>query len=134
MAVRMWSMVASRSSGGALQRDADRENALDDLVVEVPRDPVPVFQHAQQAHRCVESVVLNRHTSGQGQCPHHELVLFAESVGVHFVGQVEIPIDLSSDPYGNSEKRVHRWVMSRVPVAVGMGAKIIQAQSCGIGD
>jgi hypothetical protein len=36
---------------GALHRQADREKSLDDVVVQIPGDPVPVGEHFQFAAR-----------------------------------------------------------------------------------
>ena len=94
MAERIWEMVSSSSSiaretrsttcsrsgspHGALQAHADGVDALDDPVVEVTGDAVPVVEHAHHADPVVEPGVLDGDAGGEGESLGQRFVLVAE--------------------------------------------------------
>ena len=94
----------SRHARRALQGHAHREDALNDPIMEVAGDPVPVVQEADEAHRLVQPGVLDGDAGGLRQRFGHGFVLLVEALPAHLVGQVEIPVDLAAHPQGHAQE------------------------------
>ena len=118
----------------ARKAHADRVDPLDDAVVEIPSNSVPVIEDAQRPHPIVQAIVLNCNPSGNGKGLCQCLVLFTESFGTDLVGQIEVAVDLVSNLERDPEKGSHRRMILGIPVAVGVLADSIQTQRHGIGD
>ena len=116
--------IAAGQPNRALQRQARREEALDDRVVQISGDPLAVVDERQGLHRAVQPGVVDRHCGGAGQSDGELLVEFAELVAVDLVRQVQVSEHLVADPDRHAEERAHRRMVGREPDAVGMGAEI----------
>ena len=102
--------------------------------MEIAGDPVPVVQKADEARPLLQPRVLDGDARRLRQRLRHGLVLFVEGFTVQFVGQVQVPVDLSTHPQGYAQERIHRWMMGREPIAVGVGVQIGQPERLGIGN
>ena len=102
--------------------------------MEVPGDSVSVVEDAEHTDPFVEAGVLDGDPRCDRQGLSECLVLVAEIVSANFVGEIEVAIDHRADSDGDAEEGFHGRVVSRESVTVGMGAEILEAQWCGIGD
>ena len=107
-----------------LEREPDREELLDDRVVQIHRDALTVLEQHEVPHPRVQPRVLDR-DAGRDSERHDELLVdVAERVVRALVGQVQVPEDLTADRDGHPEERPHRWVIRGEAEAVGMLAKV----------
>ena len=102
--------------------------------MEVPGDSVSVVEHAEHTDPFVEAGVLNGDARSDRQGLSECLVLVAEIVSADFVGEIQVAVDHRTDSDGDAEEGFHGRVVSGESVAVGMGAEVLEAQWCGIGD
>ncbi len=107
-----------------LEREPDREELLDDRVVQVHRDALTVLEKHEVPHPRVQPCVLDRDAGCDSECHHELLVDVAERVLRALVGEVQVPEDLTAHGDGHSEERPHRWVVRGEAEAVGMLAKV----------
>ena len=141
---RIWRIETSRSStarmirstaagsvdhpGGRLQRQPGGEQSLDDVVVEIPGDPLAFVEQAGGPGLFVQSGVLDRQAGGGGQADRELLVDVGEHLTVGLVGQVQVAVHDAAQPDRHPEERRHRRVPRREPEAVGMGVQVGQPQ------
>src|ERR1700722_18359954 len=90
-------LLALGHPGGALQAHADRVDALDDPVVKIAGDPVPVVENTHDADPVVEPGVLNSDAGCQGEGLGERLVLVGELGRTLLVGQVEVAVHIVPD-------------------------------------
>jgi len=102
--------------------------------VKVAGDPLPVLDEDHLGQASMEAGILDGDAGGTSQSHHKLLVNVAEDLGGRLIGQVEVAEDLVADPDRDSEERVHRRVVRREPVAVGMLFEVGEAQRLGIQD
>ncbi len=134
-------LVHSLEDGGELlesrrsfKRHANGEDPLNDTVVEVSGDAVPIVKDTEDPHPIVQPRVLDGNTCRERQCLGHGLVLVAEFLGPLLVGEVEIAVDGPARPDGKPEERLHRGVVFGESIAVGVLDQVLQTQWFGIGD
>ena len=115
-------------AGGALERQTDGEQALNDRVVEVPGDPVPVLGQGAVAHNAMEPGVLDGdprcHRKGQYQL----LVILGELRSRPLVGQVQNPVDLAVHLDWHAEEGGHGGMPRREPEALRALGQVGQAE------
>ncbi len=68
---RCCTSVRSRARDRSLQRQPDSEEPLDDVVVQVSRDPITVGQNVQFAHPALRRGELPGQRRLVGECGHH---------------------------------------------------------------
>ena len=117
-----------------LEAHADGVDALDDPVVEIPGDAVPIVEHAHDTDPVVQSRVLNGDARGQckglGEC----LVLVAESGRTLLVSEVEVAVDVIPYTHRDPQERRHRRVTRRKPVTARVLFEMVEAKRFGFGD
>jgi hypothetical protein len=73
--------------------------------------------------------------SSRGGERHHDLlVVVAELGGAQLLGQVQVAEDLVADAHGDAEEAVHRRMVRREPVRVGVFANVRKPDRVRIGD
>ena len=117
-----------------LQRQAGREQTLDDGVVQITGDALAVLDQRKRLHPGVEPGVLDG-DPGRGREADHELLVdVGEHLGGGLVGQIQVAEHLVAHPDRHAQERSHRRVVGREPEAVGMLAQIGQPQRFGVHD
>jgi two-component system, NarL family, response regulator DevR len=127
-------LIPLRQTCCTLQRHTDGEDALDDPVVQIPGDAVPVVEDTEHTDPIMEACVLDCDACCQRQCLGQCLVLIAEVVGTEFIGEIEVAVDLVADSDGNAEERLHGRVASREPITVRVAPEVVEAQGYRLGD
>jgi hypothetical protein len=125
---------AGRQPDRPLEGQAGGEQPLDHRVVEVPGDPLPVFEEGQFPQAAVEPGVLDGHAGRSGQGDDQFFVDVAEHLGRLLVGEVEVPEHLVPHQDGDAQEGVHRRVVGREPEAVGMLGQVGEPQRLGLDD
>jgi two-component system response regulator DevR len=120
--------------GRALKGHAHRENALEDPVVEIPGDAIPIVQDRQHPHLVMQSGVLDGDASGQSQRLGGRYVFVPEIISSLLVRQIEVAVDGASGSHRYTHERLHGWVVGREAVAVGMAGQFIEPQWGRVGD
>ena len=98
-----------------LQGEPDREQPLDDRVMQITGDSFAVFEQRQVCDACVQPGVLDRDACGRGERHHHLLVDVGEHVVAVLVAQVQVPEHLAPHEDGSTEERAHRRVVGGKP-------------------
>src|SRR5664279_1349939 len=75
--------------GYVLERETDGIHVLDDPIVQVLRDPLPLVDDCQSLELLMQPRVLDGDSGVEGECLDERLVLFAELSATDLVGQVE---------------------------------------------
>ncbi len=122
------------AGGHALEGETEREEPLDDRVMEVPGHAVAVFVDRRTAHPVMEAGVLDRDARRQRERPHQRLVVEGELRPPHLVCQIEVPVHLVAHLDRHAEKGRHGRVVGREAEAVGMAADLVDAQRARVGD
>ena len=107
-----------------LERQPDRVQALDDAVVEILADALPLVDDGQQLGLLVEARVLDRDARVEGEGLDEPLVVLGELVGSQLVGQVEVADRRAVDGDRDAEKAVHVGVVRREAVAPRVGRDV----------
>ena len=125
----------------SLQTHPNREERLDDAVVEFLPDPLallddlePLKLPAFALGLVAEASVLDG-DGGLGREDHEDaFVLLAERLGALLLGEVDVPEHFPSPRDGSSQERLHRRVVRRESDRPGVGADIRDPQGVGLGD
>ena len=120
-------LVSFREPNRALERHPNREHPLNDTVMEVPGDSVSVVEDTQYADPFMKAGVLDGDAGCDRQCLSECLILLAELVSTHFVGEIEVAIDHGAGSDGDAEEGLHGRMVSGKPVTVGMAAEVLEA-------
>ena len=127
-------LVVLGDPGRTLEGQAHGEKALDDRVVEVPGDAVPVLDQRELADPFVQPGPLDGHAGRHGQGRDHGLVLNGEGPAVPLVGQVEVAVGLTPDLDGDAQEAGHRGVVGRKAGAVGVIGQDVYPEGLGFAD
>jgi hypothetical protein len=82
----------------------------------------------------VQPRVLDGDRRGAGECDDSVLVLVGEVPATLLLGEVEVAEDTAPAAYGDSQERVHRWVVRRKAVGLRMLLELVQPQRPRVGD
>ena len=104
-----------------VEGERHRVDHLDDAVVQVPANPVPLVDDRQLLDLLVEAGVLDRDARMQRERLDQRLVIGAELGRTLLVRQVQTPDDLALDSHGNAQERLHRRMFGREAEALGVG-------------
>ena len=115
-----------------LQRQAGREETLDDRVVQITSDALAVFDQRELPHPSVEARVLDGDPGRGRQADDELLVDVGEHLGGRLVGQIQVPEHFVAHADRYAQERSHRWMIEREPEAVGMLAEVGQPQRLGV--
>ena len=127
-------VVAAPDRQHRLERHAGREQALDDLVVEVAGNSLAVFEDGDLFRALHQPGVLDRNSGGGRQCDREALVFLAELAGVPLVAQVQVSEHGISHADGHAEERAHVWMVRGEADGLVVGADIPQAQRPWVDD
>ena len=97
-------------------------------------NPLTVLQQGQLADPQVKTGVLDSHAGRRRQGDYELLVDVGEDLGGCLVGEVEVPENLLPDSDGDAEERLHRRMVRRKPVTVGMLVEVGQPDRLGVHD
>ena len=103
-----------------LERQGDAVDRLDDPVVQVAADPLPLLDDGETLDLLVEVGVVDRDAGAQGEHLDEQLVDVAELGRTLLVGQVQVADGSPVDRHGHAEEGRHRRVIRREPVRVGV--------------
>jgi len=117
-----------------LQRQSRDEQALNDRVVEVSRNPLAVGRHVQLAETSLQSGVIHRDANGASQSNDESLIGFGELLGPPLLGDIEAAQDLVAHSERHPEERTHRRMGRREAGGVWMSGQISQAEGFRVGD
>ena len=87
-----------------LERQRHGVDALDDAVVQLTADAVPLINHREALHLLVEAGVVDGDGGMQGEHLDQGLVIGAELGGILLVGQVQPPDDVAADRGGSPQE------------------------------
>src|SRR5256886_5812715 len=117
-----------------LERHPGREEALDDLVVEVAGNSLAVFEDGDLFRALHQPGVLDRNSVGGRQCDREALVFLAELAGVPLFAQVQVSEHGISHADGHAEERAHVWMVRGEADGLVVDAEIPQAQRTWVDD
>ena len=89
---------------GPLKRQPDGKEPLDHGIVEIAGDAIAVLHQSVLPNERVKSSVLYGDARGDGQSDRELLVGFGERIRRRLVGQVEVPVDVTVNPYRDPEE------------------------------
>ncbi len=108
-----------------LQTEADGEEVLDDGIVQVSGDSLPILDHRHPAKPLLKPCCGDCGPRDHCHRLHHRLVVIGEPAAL--LGQVEVAEHVAADPHWDSEKGVHRGVAGRETDRVGVLGDLVDA-------
>ena len=123
---------AADQAHATLERQARREETLNHRVVEIAGDALPVLYERELLQARVEPGVLDGYSGGASEGHDQLLIDVGEHLGGRLLGQVQVAEHLVAEADRHAEERVHRRVVRREAIAVGMLAEIGEPQRLGI--
>ena len=107
-----------------LERQADGVDGLDDPVVEVLADALPLLDDRHTLHLVVEAGIVDGDAGVDGEHLDQALIRLGERLSVLLVRQVEIAHGAAVDDERRPQERRHLRVMGREPVVGRVGCDI----------
>jgi two-component system, NarL family, response regulator DevR len=77
---------------------------------------------------------MNGDPGSDGQAPGGFFICFRELSGADLLGEIEVPVDVASNPDRHPQERVHRWVLGGESEAVRVGVEVSQSQRLRLDD
>ncbi len=111
---------------GRLQTESDGKEILDDRVVQVAGNALPVFLECDAAQAFLKSQRRHRGASGNRKEFRGRLVVRREPT--RLLGEVEIAEDSFADPDRHPEEGVHQRMILREPNRIRVIADLIEAE------
>ncbi len=125
-------VVGAQQRPGGLQRHADREERLDDPVVEVAGDAVPLGLDGEGSQPLRQQRVLDRRPRLGGEDQQETLVAVVEAAAL--LGEVEVAVHGAARADRRAEERRHLGVVRRKAGGRGVGVEVVEADDARVAD